>query len=215
VTPAALYHRVSTLDQNPELAREELRRAAAARGMSPVLDIEETGSGANNDRPGLRQVMEAARAGKVKAVVVYKLDRFGRSALDLLNNIRELDKCGCRFIAATQGIDIGVAGDPTSRFMLTVLAGVAEFERELIRERTRLGLDRVRKKGSKTGRPIGRPRVDVDVERARRLFDASDSSASWSAVARALGVSRGTLQEAMRTADVLSEKGAEKTAKKP
>jgi len=69
----ALYHRVSTRDQNPKLARCELRQAAAARGLRIDLDVEETGSGALNNRPGLRRVMEAARKGEVGAVLVWKL----------------------------------------------------------------------------------------------------------------------------------------------
>jgi DNA invertase Pin-like site-specific DNA recombinase len=208
---AALYHRVSTLDQDPTLARDQLRTAAAARGMTVVLDVEETGSGANNDRPGLRQIMNAATAGKVSAVLVYKLDRFGRSALDLLANIRALNDAGCRFIAVTQGIDIGAGGDPMSRLMLTILAAVAEFERELIRERTRLGL----RKAAEQGRKGGRPRVAVDLVRARALFNASDGSSSWSSVARALGVNRETLRKALKADDErLLQKGVEKSAPK-
>lgn len=205
---AALYHRVSTLDQDPTLARDQLRTAAAARGMTVALDVEETGSGANNDRPGLRQIMNAATSGKVAAVLVYKLDRFGRSALDLLANIRALNDAGCRFIAVTQGIDIGAGGDPMSRLMLTILAAVAEFERELIRERTRLGL----RKAAEQGRKGGRPRVAVDVAKARALFNATDGSSSWSSVARALGVNRETLRRALKEADEAPlKKGAEKS----
>lgn len=81
---AALYHRVSTLDQDPTLARRELRAAAARLGLRPTVQVEETCSGARNDRPGLRRVMEAARRGEVEAVLVWKLDRFGRSALNVL-----------------------------------------------------------------------------------------------------------------------------------
>src|SRR5574337_123534 len=107
----AVYHRVSTLDQNPGLARDELHDAVARLGGDVVLDLEETGSGARNDRPGLQRLMEAARRGKLDAVVVWKLDRFGRSALDVLTNIRDLDAAGVRFIAMTQGIDIRPGGD--------------------------------------------------------------------------------------------------------
>jgi DNA invertase Pin-like site-specific DNA recombinase len=114
---AAIYHRVSTLDQNPALARDELRAAAARLGAELVVDIEETGSGARNDRPGLQRVMEAARRGKLDAVLVWKLDRFGRSALDVLANIRDLDAAGVRFIATTQGIDIRPGGDAMSRLI--------------------------------------------------------------------------------------------------
>ena len=88
---AALYHRVSTVDQNPAASQRELRSAAKRLGLRVTLNVEETGSGANNSRPGLVQVLEAARRGKVDVVLVWKLDRFGRSALDLLGNLRELE----------------------------------------------------------------------------------------------------------------------------
>jgi len=91
---AALYHRVSTLDQDPTLARRELRAA---------LVVGETGSGARNDRPGLQRVMGAARRGDVDAVLAWKLDRFGRSARDVLANIRDLDSAGVRFVVTIPG----------------------------------------------------------------------------------------------------------------
>jgi len=99
---AALYHRVSSLDQDPTLARRELLAAAARLGLRASLQVEETGSGARNDRPGLRRVMESARRGDIDAVIVWKLDRFGRSALDVLANIRELEGTGVRFLVTTQ-----------------------------------------------------------------------------------------------------------------
>lgn len=177
------YHRVSTSDQNETLARDELERAAAARGFDIALAVEETGSGARNDRPGLAQVLDAARRGKVSAVLVYKLDRFGRSALDLLANIEALNKAGVRFIAVTQGMDIGAGGDPMSKLMLTMLAGVAEFERDLIRERTRLGLKAARERGVKLG---SRYRPGPSVEEARTV---KAKGLSWPEVAAALGCS--------------------------
>lgn len=179
----ATYHRVSTLDQNAALAREELR-AAAARLGDLVLEVEEKGSGARNDRPGLRRLMEAARRGKVDAVMVWKLDRFGRSVLDVLANIRDLDAAGVRFVAVTQGIDVRPGGDAMSRLILGVLASVAEFERDLIRERTRLGLRAAKAAGRRLGRPSSLPAGGV--ERVRRLRAAGKS---WREVADAVGVS--------------------------
>jgi len=111
---AALYHRVSTVDQNPNAARNELRAAARRMEMRVVLDQRETGKGLNNDRPGLVRVLDAARRGAIDAVLVWKLDRFGRSAFDLLGNIRQLEAAGVRFVAVTQGIDIRPGGDPMS-----------------------------------------------------------------------------------------------------
>src|SRR3989442_1706385 len=111
----ALYHRVSTRDQNRALARRELRQAAAARGLRIVLDIEETGSGAHNNRPGLRRVMEAARKGEIAAVLVWKVDPFGRASLDLFSNKGALSGAGVRFVAVTQGLDVKPEGDAMSK----------------------------------------------------------------------------------------------------
>jgi len=186
-----VYHRVSTLDQNPALAREELHAAAARLGGGVVLDIEETGSGARNDRPGLQRLMDAARRGKLDAVMVWKLDRFGRSALDVLANIRDLDAAGVRFIATTQGIDIRPGGDAMSRLIIGVLASVAEFERDLIRERTRLGMAKARAAGKRIGRPRApRPKRAV-VQRLRKL------GRSWREVSTALGCSTWAARQAV------------------
>ena len=149
----AIYHRVSTVDQNPILARDELHAAAARLGGEVVLVVEEQGSGARNDRPGLQRVLDAARRGQLDAVVCWKLDRFGRSVLDVLANVRALEAAGVRFIVTTQGLDVRPGGDAMSRLILSVLASVAEFERDLIRERTRLGLRKARADGKRIGRP--------------------------------------------------------------
>ena len=195
---AAVYHRVSTLDQDQSGARAELRAAVTARGMTIAMEVEETGSGARNDRPGLAKVMAAATHGKLDAVVVWKLDRFGRSAFDLQVNIKRLEDAGVRFIAVTQGLDIKPNGDAMSKLILSVLAGVAEFERELIRERTRLGLTKARA----AGRQLGRPRVELDLAAARSLRAAG---ASYASVASQLGVSVGTLHGALKAAGSLQE----------
>lgn len=152
---AVTYHRVSTRDQRPELAREELRRAAAARGLELLEEIEETGSGARNDRPGLARVLELVRRGQVTHVLVWKLDRFGRSTLDVLANVHELERAGATFTATTQGLEVGPAAGPMGRLVLAVLAAVAELERETISERTRLGLAAARARGVKLGRIKG------------------------------------------------------------
>jgi DNA invertase Pin-like site-specific DNA recombinase len=193
MTLAALYHRVSTTDQDPTLARAELRGAAEARGYAIALDVEETGSGARNDRPGLQRVLDAARRGHVGAVIVWKLDRFGRSALDLLANVRALEDAGCAFHVVTQGIDIRPDGDPMSRLLLTMLAAVAEFERDLIRERTRLGLAHARRQGKRLGRPRAANAPDPTVVAALRA-----EGKSWGQVARKLGCTPSAAQRAAK-----------------
>lgn len=202
---AALYHRVSTVDQHPDAARAELRDAAKRYGFRVTLDVEETGSGANNDRPGLGRVLEAARRGHIAAVVVWKLDRFGRSALDLLANIRELETNGVRFVAITQGLDVRPGGDAMSRLLLTMLGAIAEFERDLIVERTKLGIARARKEGT----PIGRPRVARPP--ASRVRALKKAGCTWDDVASELGC---TVWAARQAAKEPVKKGGRKRAPK-
>jgi DNA invertase Pin-like site-specific DNA recombinase len=200
VERAALYNRVSTIDQDPTIARNELRSAARARGMNVVLEVEETGSGARNDRPGLQRVMEAARKNEIDAVVVWKLDRYGRSALDLLQNIRTLNDEGVRFVAVSQSLDIKARGDAISKLILAVLSGVSEFERSLVIERTRLGLEKARRAGKLLGRRVSRDAPDPRKVRALRA-----SGDSWRTIANQLGC---TSSAARRAYERLAGNGA-------
>lgn len=152
---AVTYHRVSTVDQDQGLARDELRRAAAARGLHLVGEVEETGSGGREDRPGLLRVLELARRHLVTHVLVWKLDRFGRSSVDVLTNVRELERAGVTFVATTQGLEVGPGSGAMGRLILQVMAAMAEFERAIISERTRLGIAGARARGRKLGRPLG------------------------------------------------------------
>jgi DNA invertase Pin-like site-specific DNA recombinase len=118
-------------------------------------------------------------------VLVWKLDRFGRSALDVLSNIEALDRAGVSFVATTQGLETGPKAGAMGKLVATVLAAIAEFEREIIRERTRLGHAAARRKGVH----IGRPPVEVTglmVEHARELHERYGYS--WPRAARALEV---------------------------
>lgn len=178
-----LYHRVSTVDQNPELAALELRAAARRRGLRVVAEVWETGSGAANDRPGLVKVLDLVRGGLVDVVMVWKLDRFGRSAFDVLGNVRQLEAARVVFVCTSQGIEIQPGGDPVSRLMLTVLGAVAEFERDLIRDRTRAGLAAARRAGRRIGRPPAARPAAVEVERLRKR------GLAWPAIAALLGCS--------------------------
>lgn len=185
---AVTYHRVSTADQRPELARDELRAAAAARGLEVLEEIEETGSGARNDRPGLRRVLELARAGRVGRVLVWKLDRFGRSVLDVLTNVQALNRAGVTFVATSQGLEVGADSGPMGNLVLQVLAAIAEFEREIIRERTRLGLKAARAKGVKLGR-----KSTLTYDQVMRGLRMRELGGTWNAIADKLGTTKGAI----------------------
>lgn len=195
MTRAALYNRVSTSQQDPERAREDLRQAAQHRGFEIVLDIAETGSGARNDRPGLQKILEAARRGQIDTVLVMRLDRFGRSAPDLLQNIRALKEAGVEFIALDQGLHVKPNGDAVSQLLLTILSGVAEFEREIIRDRVREGQRRAKKRGVTFGRPKEKGPSPDNVRRLR------EAGWTWAQIADRLQCSRGMAERRYAEAD--------------
>src|SRR5712692_11920979 len=143
---AALYARVSTSDQNCEMQLRELREYARRRGWEISGEYVDTGwSGAKASRPELNRLMQDASRRTFDAVLVYKLDRFGRSVRNCLDGIEALRAPGVRFLAVSQNIDTDES-NPTSRLMLHILAAVAEFERELIRERVCAGVKNARQK---------------------------------------------------------------------
>ena len=129
------YVRVSTADQRCELQVRELREYAERQGWQIADIYEDVSSGAKVSRPALNRLIADARARKFDCLLIWKLDRFGRSLVDCLNNIKILEENGIRFIAVTQGLDTDLQ-NPASRFLLHVLGAAAEFERALIRERT-------------------------------------------------------------------------------
>ncbi|MCC6751965.1 MAG: recombinase family protein [Deltaproteobacteria bacterium] len=205
---AALYHRVSTREQNARLARRELRAAAAARGLRVVLEIEETASGRGSVRPGLERVLGAAQRGAVDVVLVQRLDRCGRSTLDLLANLRRLRSSGVAFVAIAQGLEVRAQHDAVSDLTLTVLAAVAEFERAVIVERTLDGLAAARRAGKKLGRPIGKSAPSPERVAALRAADCT-----WPQVAHRLAC---TIASARRALDRgLPQSGARRAASRP
>lgn len=161
----AIYARVSTDDQKCEQQLTELRTYVIARGWTLQGEYVDQGlSGKRDTRPALNRLLDAARRRAVDAIVVWKLDRWGRSMGHIVSSIQELDSLGVRFVAVTQGIDTD-HGNATSRLMLNLLGAFADFEQSLISERTRAGLARARREG----RIGGRPRVVVDRQRIQQL----------------------------------------------
>jgi DNA invertase Pin-like site-specific DNA recombinase len=181
----AIYARVSTADQHNEIQIRELTQYAERRGWRVAGVYQDQMSGAKAQRPGLDALMANARLHQFDAVIVWKLDRFGRSLINCVTGIQELTTAGVRFLAVSQGLDTDAA-NPTSRLLLNILASVAEFERELIKERVSAGLKHAKAKGTR----IGRPRVVFDRQRA---LDMRQQGMSYPAIARALGVGYGTV----------------------
>lgn len=178
---AALYARVSTHDQQTlGLQAEAMAAYIKGRGWEAVRRVEDVGSGAR-ERPGREGLLRAARRREIDVVVVWRLDRWGRSLPDLVVTLRELTELGVGFVSLTEALDLTT---PTGRAMAGMLAVFAEFEREVLRERVRAGIAQARREG----RPHGRPRTAA--RKAEEVLRLKAERLSHSEIARRLGIGR-------------------------
>ena len=179
---AAIYARVSTVDQQPENQLVELRHYVEARGWTAVEYVDRGVSGAKDRRPALDQLLADAKRRRFDVLVCWRLDRLGRSLKHLITLLDELQTLGVSFVSLAEGID---ATTPAGKLQMHILAAIAEFERDRIRERVLAGLQRARKQGKRLGRPGGAVPVD-------RLVTVSQLSLTEAAAT--LGVSRATIK---------------------
>ena len=187
---AAIYARVSTRNgQNPEMQLEELRAYCQRREWQVAGEYLGQGiSGAKEQRPALDRLLTDCRKRRVDAVVVYRYDRFARSLRQLVNALEEFRALGIDFVSLHEGVDTST---PNGRLVFGIFASIAEFERELIRERVRSGIAAARTRGKR----LGRPRTAVD---ASRIATLRAKGRFWRAIADELGIGKGTVQRAFQ-----------------
>ena len=148
---AGLYARVSTKDQQTlSMQSRAMREYAARRGWTIAVNVREVGSGGAK-REAREKLLDAARRREVDVVLVWRLDRWGRSVTDLLATLQELEHLGVGFVSLTEALDLNT---PAGRAMAGLLSVFSEFEREILRERTRAGLAHARQNGKQLGRPM-------------------------------------------------------------
>ncbi len=193
---AAIYARVSTRNgQNPEMQLAEVRAYCCRREWEIAGEYVDTGiSGAKERRPALDRLLADCRKRRVDALVVYRYDRFARSLRQLVNALEEFRVLGVDFISLHEGVDTST---PNGRLVFGIFASIAEFERELIRERVRSGIAAARARGKR----LGRPKATVDASRIGLL---RAQGRSWAKIGEELGVGEGTVRRA-----------AQKSAKNP
>jgi DNA invertase Pin-like site-specific DNA recombinase len=183
----ALYARVSTLNhgQDPEVQLRELRAYCERRGFEIADTYVDKGiSGSRERRPALDRLMVACRKRLVDVVLVYRYDRFARSLRQLVNALEEFNSLGVDFVSLHEGVD---TSSPNGRLFFGIFASIAQFERELIRDRVRSGLAAAKAKGKR----LGRPRVEAN---AHRIASLRASGASWRTISREVGVSVRTVR---------------------
>ncbi len=185
---AAIYARVSTNNgQNPEMQLSEIRQYCLKREWTVVKEYVDKGiSGSKEHRPALDSLLVDCQKRAIDCVVVYRYDRFARSLRQLVNALEEFRALGIDFVSLHEGVDTST---PNGRLVFGIFASIAEFERELIRDRVKSGLALAKSKG----KHLGRPRVSVD-----RLQIASlrRQGRSWSEICDLLEISKGTAQRA-------------------
>jgi len=163
---AAIYVRVSTAEQDTGLQETELREYVGSRGWSCVVYRDQGQSGAKNDRPALTALLNDLRRRKADVVVVWALDRLARSLKHLLTIAEECGLLGVDLVSLRQNIDTTL---PAGRLTFAVLGAVAEFEREMLRERVKAGMAQARRAGKRVGRPALRKFAPSEIETMRRL----------------------------------------------
>ncbi len=185
---AALYMRVSTVDQHPETQLLDLRQMAAQRGLEITQEYTDRISGVKAKRPGLDQMMIDARHGGFDVVLVWASDRIARSVKHFLEVLDELNRLGVEYISLRENID---TGGPLGRAIIVIVAAIAELERSLIIERVRAGMRRARLDGTH----IGRNPLDLDHEAIRRERCQGQSLRK---IAKGHRISAATVQRVLR-----------------
>src|SRR6266849_4828282 len=184
VKRAGVYVRVSTaaktrhgdtltFDQDPAVQEQPLRELVAQRGWTLHRVYSDRASGAKERRPGLDALMADARRGAFDVVVVWRFDRFARSVKQLVLALEEFWSLGIDFVSHQEALDTST---PMGEAMFTIIAAMAELERSIIRERVSAGVEYARRNGTRSGRPIGRPRA---VFRADLIPALLQSGLSW------------------------------------
>ncbi len=187
---AALYARISTLNhgQDPEVQLRELREYCQHRGFEITGEYIDKGvSGSREQRPELDRLWTDCRRRKIDAVVVYRYDRFARSLRQLVNALQDFRDLGIDFISLHEGVDTSTAN---GRLIFGIFASIAEFERELIRDRVRSGLAAARARGKRLGRPC----VEVDVTKISALRREGHS---WASIAAQIGIGESTARRTL------------------
>lgn len=188
--PVAIYARVSTARQDSENQIEELREFASRSGWIVFHEYIDDGySGKDTKRPAFNEMMEHAKERRFKAVLVWKLDRLSRSLKDLVLTIEEFNGLGIDFVSYGNHIDTTT---PSGKLLFQIMGAVAEFEREIIRERVQLGLKNAKRKGKRLGRP---PVSQTTMNKAR---DLRKEGLSFRKISDKLGVDHTTLVKKMK-----------------
>jgi len=191
---AAIYTRVSTMDQHPEMQQQELVEYVKRRGWALYKEYTDKGiSGTKERRPALDALLEACRRKRFDFVVVWKFDRFARSLKQLLNALELFRTLGIGFVSCTEAIDTSL---PHGEMLFQIIGAIAQWERSLIVERVRAGLQHARSQGKRLGRPSLRELEPEEITKLKN--DRRRSHVPFRELAKKYGVSVWTAHKLCR-----------------
>lgn len=190
----AAYVRVSTGAQDTAMQLADISKLAELRGWTVTTTVEEKASGARL-RPARQALILDAKSGAYDAIVVWKLDRWGRSTIDLLSTLKDLKAADVAFVSVRDNIDLST---PQGELLVTVLAAFAQFERDQIVERVTAGLRHAKRHGTRSGKAIGRPAVAA--ERAPRIASLVAQGIALPEIARRLELPYSSVHRLARAA---------------
>jgi len=183
----------STFDQDPNVQEQQLRDLITQRGWNLCHAYSDRASGAAERRPGLDALMADARRGAFDVVVVWRFDRFARSVKQLVLALEEFRALGIDFVSHQEALD---TSSPMGKAMFAIIAAMAELERSVIRERVVAGVRYAQEHGTRSGRPIGRPKAVFSRDEARAL---RAQGLSWNQIAQKLGTSVTSVRRACQS----------------
>jgi DNA invertase Pin-like site-specific DNA recombinase len=195
-----IYCRVSSASQDTKSQEPDLRTWANAQGVEATW-YRDKFTGTKMDRPGLDRLLADARQGKVKKVVVWRLDRLGRTAKGLLTMLDEFQELGIGFVSLREGFDLGT---PAGRLMAGVLASVAAYETEVRRERQYAGIARAKAEGKEWGGRKPGTRIRLTEEKEKLIWQLHLAATPKAAIARMVGLSRKTVLKVLSKSFVSS-----------
>jgi DNA invertase Pin-like site-specific DNA recombinase len=184
-----LYARVSTHDQQTlPMQLSAMREYAKKRSWAVAVEVKDVGSGATT-RPDREKLIDAARRREIDLVLVWRLDRWGRSLIDLVTTLQELSALGVGFVSLSEALDLTT---PSGRALAGMLAVFAEFERDILRDRVKAGIAQARKEGKPHGRPKTAGKLLAEMKRLQK------DGVSKRQIAKKLGVSRTSVIRLLR-----------------
>lgn len=203
ITRAGIYARVSTDEQSTEMQLDDLRRYCQMKRWKIIAEFDETASGAKDDRPKRKELINLCKEGKIDVILVWKLDRWGRSMVDLVNTLRDMRSLGIGFVSFSEHLDFTTS---TGQLMADILSAFADFERAVIKERMWAGRQRYKTKHGNLG-----GRKPTAMAKSKEVIMLSEAGMSKYEIAKRLSIGQTSVARILKAEGEINEHAKNKS----